>query len=136
MQLHPTSEPSPTSGKWTPKEIEMLQNSVKRFGDDLDKISNIIKTRTISQIKTQLKRKSFEEAGIPIPTEQSPKKIALQKQAVPTAAGAAHTHAKKQKQNDVTLSALNAPESDIDIEGDSSSSKKLEFDSDVDSSML
>ena len=30
---------------------------------------------------------------------------------------------------DVTLSALNAPESDIDIEGDSSSSKKLEFDS-------
>jgi len=52
-----------------------------------------------SQIKTQLKRKSFEEAGIPIPTEQSPKKIALQKQAVPTATGAAHTHAKKQKQN-------------------------------------
>lgn len=30
---------------------------------------------------------------------------------------------------DVTLSALNAPESDVDIEGDSSSSKKLEFDS-------
>lgn len=29
----------------------------------------------------------------------------------------------------MTLSALNAPESDIDIEGDSSSSKKLEFDS-------
>lgn len=32
---------------------------------------------------------------------------------------------------DVTLSALNAPESDIDIEGDSSSSKKLEFDSGI-----
>ncbi|XP_076096698.1 BPTF-associated chromatin complex component 1-like isoform X3 [Mytilus galloprovincialis] len=145
MQLHPTSEPSPTSGKWTPKEIEMLQNSVKRFGDDLDKISNIIKTRTISQIKTQLKRKSFEEAGVPMPTDQSPKKVAVQKQTIPTPGGAAHTtHTKKQKHNDmtthatmdVTLSALNAPESDIDIEGDSSSSKKLEFDSDVDSSML
>jgi hypothetical protein len=32
---------------------------------------------------------------------------------------------------DVTLSALNAPESDIDIEGDSSLSKKLEFDSGI-----
>lgn len=30
---------------------------------------------------------------------------------------------------DVTLSALNAPESDVDIEGDSSSSKRLDFDS-------
>jgi hypothetical protein len=29
----------------------------------------------------------------------------------------------------VTLSALNAPESDVDIEGDSSSSKRLDFDS-------
>ncbi|CAG2201211.1 BAP18 [Mytilus edulis] len=87
--------------------------------------------------KTQLKRKSFEEAGVPMPTEQSPKKVAVQKQTIPTPGGAAHTtHTKKQKHNDVTLSALNAPESDIDIEGDSSSSKKLEFDSDVDSSML
>ena len=29
----------------------------------------------------------------------------------------------------MTLSALNAPESDVDIEGDSSSSKRLDFDS-------
>ncbi|XP_033760446.1 chromatin complexes subunit BAP18-like isoform X2 [Pecten maximus] len=106
MQLHPTAEPSPSS----------------------------------TQIRTQMKRKSYEEAGLPQPTD-SPKKVVLDKKLVtvttaPTAtAVAGEPQAKKQK-NDVTLSALNAPESDVDIEGDSSSSKKLEFDSDVDSSML
>lgn len=141
MQLHPSAEPAPASTKWTPHEIEMLRSAVKRFGDDLDKISEIIKTRTISQIKTQLKKKAYEEAGLPHPVETSPKKtVATEKQQTPvttSAAGAASIEppAKKQK-NDVTLSALNAPESDVDIEGDSSSSKKLEFDSDVDSSLL
>lgn len=140
MQLHPTSEPSPTSGKWTPQEIDLLRNSVKRFGDDLDKLSEIIKSRTVAQIRTQMKRKSFEDAGLPQPTE-SPKKVLLEKKLVTTTAPptsatiTGEPQAKKQK-NDVTLSALNAPESDVDIEGDSSSSKKLEFDSDVDSSML
>lgn len=53
-----------------------------------------------SQIKTQLKRKSFEEAGVPMPTDQSPKKVAVQKQTIPTPGGAAHTtHTKKQKHN-------------------------------------
>lgn len=35
------------SGKWTPHEVDMLKNAVKRFGDDLDNISEIIKTRTM-----------------------------------------------------------------------------------------
>jgi hypothetical protein len=35
------------SGKWTETEIEMLKNSVKRFGEDLNKISDIIKARTM-----------------------------------------------------------------------------------------
>ncbi|XP_021351523.1 chromatin complexes subunit BAP18-like isoform X3 [Mizuhopecten yessoensis] len=106
MQLHPTAEPSPSS----------------------------------TQIRTQMKRKSFEDAGLPQPTD-SPKKVVMEKKLVAvaaaptTAAVGGEPQAKKQK-NDVTLSALNAPESDVDIEGDSSSSKKLEFDSDVDSSML
>ncbi|XP_069104760.1 chromatin complexes subunit BAP18-like isoform X4 [Argopecten irradians] len=106
MQLHPTAEPSPSS----------------------------------TQIRTQMKRKSYEEAGLPQPTD-SPKKVVMDKKLVtvttaPTStAVAGEPQAKKQK-NDVTLSALNAPESDVDIEGDSSSSKKLEFDSDVDSSLL
>ncbi|WAR28841.1 BAP18-like protein [Mya arenaria] len=96
MQLHPSAEPTNASGKWTEQEIDALRNSVKRFGDDLNKISDVIKIRTTSQIRTQLKQ--------------------------------------------VTLSALNAPESDVDIEGlgDAGTSKKLDFDSGeyLDSSLL
>ncbi|XP_011415976.1 chromatin complexes subunit BAP18-like isoform X1 [Crassostrea angulata] len=144
LQLHPTSEQSPSSGKWTPHEVDMLKNAVKRFGDDLDNISEIIKTRTISQIKTQMKRKAYEDAGLPQPTEPSPKKQAVRAEKTPqvvtvttaTVSASVESQPKKQPQNDVTLSALNAPESDVDIEGDSSSSKRLDFDSDVDSSML
>ena len=35
------------SGKWTDEEIEMLRSSIKTFGDDLQKISETIKTRTV-----------------------------------------------------------------------------------------
>lgn len=34
-------------GKWTDDEVEMLRNAVKRFGDDLNKISDHIKNRTM-----------------------------------------------------------------------------------------
>ncbi|XP_017765455.1 PREDICTED: chromatin complexes subunit BAP18 isoform X2 [Eufriesea mexicana] len=64
MQLHPTTD-SP-AGKWTDEEIEMLRHSVKTFSEDLNKISEHIKGRTVSQIRTTLKKKAFEEAGVPI----------------------------------------------------------------------
>ncbi|XP_041351485.1 chromatin complexes subunit BAP18-like isoform X1 [Gigantopelta aegis] len=133
MQLHPTTEQSPSSGKWTEQELEMLSSSVKRFGEDLNKISEVIKNRTISQIKNQLKRKSLEEAGIQQPTDTQTKVVTKHITHVTH-----EPHSKKQKTSDVTLSALNAPESDVDIEGlgENSVSKKLDFDSDVDSSML
>lgn len=35
------------STKWTDEEIEMLRSSVKRFGDDLNIISQRIKSRTV-----------------------------------------------------------------------------------------
>ena len=35
------------SAKWTSQEIEMLRTSVKRFGEDLNKLSEIIKSRTV-----------------------------------------------------------------------------------------
>ncbi|KAK3589675.1 hypothetical protein CHS0354_015181 [Potamilus streckersoni] len=133
MQLHPTAEPSPASGKWTDQEVDMLRGAVKRFGDDLNKLSNVIKNRTISQIRAQLKRKAYEDAGLPQPTDTPPKKQAVQQKH-----SSSDSQAKKQKISEVTLSALNAPEGDVDIEGlgDASASKKLDFDSDVDSSML
>ncbi|GFS04936.1 chromatin complexes subunit BAP18-like protein [Elysia marginata] len=49
MQLHPTSDQSAggIGGKWTDQEVEMLRSSVKRFGEDLNKISEVIKSRTM-----------------------------------------------------------------------------------------
>ncbi|XP_059143947.1 chromatin complexes subunit BAP18-like [Physella acuta] len=147
MQLHPSSDQNAggIGGKWTEQEIEMLRGAVKRFGEDLNKISEVIKSRTISQIRTQLKRKAYEDAGLQPPSTTTPAKTptatkAAAKQAVSSVSAqvTAEPHAKKQKTSEVTLSALNAPEGDVDIEGlgDSSSHKKLDFDSDVDSSML
>ncbi|KAI8772284.1 chromatin complexes subunit BAP18 [Biomphalaria glabrata] len=146
MQLHPSSDQSAggIGGKWTEQEIEMLRGAVKRFGEDLNKISEVIKSRTISQIRTQLKRKAYEDAGLqppsttPAKATTTTKVVTKQTVAAVAAQVAAEPQAKKQKTSEVTLSALNAPEGDVDIEGlgDSSSHKKLDFDSDVDSSML
>ena len=36
-----------SGGKWTDQEVEMLRQAVKRFGDDLNKISGVIKNRTM-----------------------------------------------------------------------------------------
>ncbi|KAK6195513.1 chromatin complexes subunit BAP18 [Patella vulgata] len=133
MQLHPTGEPSPSGGKWTDEEVELLRATVKQFGEDLNKISEVIKNRTISQIKNKLKRKAYDDAGLHPPPETSVSLV--QKNVTPIIT---ESQSKKQKTSDVTLSALNAPESDVDIEGlgEASASKKLDFDSDVDSSML
>ncbi|XP_060563350.1 chromatin complexes subunit BAP18-like isoform X1 [Ruditapes philippinarum] len=135
MQLHPSAEQSPASGKWTDQEVEALRASVRRFGEDLNKISDVIKNRTTTQIRTQLKRKAYEDAGLPPPSEPSPKKQSTQKQQQQVVE---QQSAKKQERREVTLSALNAPESDVDIEGlgEAGGSKKLDFDSDLDSSLL
>ncbi|XP_046977025.1 chromatin complexes subunit BAP18-like isoform X4 [Vanessa tameamea] len=65
MLLHPMGDTQP-GGKWTDEEIEMLRNCVHRFAVDLNKLSQHIKARTVSQIRTTLKKKAFEDAGIPV----------------------------------------------------------------------
>ncbi|XP_041986949.1 chromatin complexes subunit BAP18-like isoform X5 [Aricia agestis] len=65
MLLHPVGDSQP-GGKWTEEEIEMLRMCVHRFAVDLNKLSQHIKTRTVSQIRTTLKKKAFEDAGIPV----------------------------------------------------------------------
>ncbi|XP_015610361.1 chromatin complexes subunit BAP18 isoform X3 [Cephus cinctus] len=122
MQLHPTTD-SP-AGKWTDEEIEMLRHSVKTFSEDLNKISEHIKGRTVSQIRTTLKKKAFEEAGVPIRQQQA------QQQSMQQSSVAQQQQVQVQKQQqttanqglmgksaEVTLNMLNAPESEVDVEG-------------------
>lgn len=52
------------SNKWTETEVEMLKTSVKSFSEDLNKISAHIKEKQSSQIRTTIRKKAFEEAGI------------------------------------------------------------------------
>ncbi|KAK9537035.1 hypothetical protein VZT92_006773 [Zoarces viviparus] len=165
MQLHPVSDSSPAGAKWTETEIEMLRLAVRRFGDDLNNISTVIKERTVAQIKSTVKRKLYEDSRVPISSE-TPKKtvkktaiamapatappmIAVPASQVVVATGMQSSPSlappiKKQKTADVTLSALNDSDvnSDlVDIEGlgDGSSNKKLNFDQEslnLDSSLI
>lgn len=167
MQLHPVADSSPAGAKWTDTEIEMLRSAVRRFGDDLNTISSVIKERTVAQIKTTVKRKLYEDSRMPLSSD-SAKKVAKKTAVtvapapappavitVPTSQVVVTTGLqnpspappaiKKQKTAaDVTLSALNDSDANsdlVDIEGlgESSASKKLNFDQEslnLDSSLI
>ncbi|XP_043794068.1 chromatin complexes subunit BAP18 isoform X1 [Apis laboriosa] len=112
MQLHPTTD-SP-AGKWTDEEIEMLRHSVKTFSEDLNKISEHIKGRTVSQIRTTLKKKAFEEAGVPIRQQMLSQQSSQSTVQVSKQQG---NQGLMGKSAEVTLNMLNAPESEVDVEG-------------------
>jgi len=89
-----------SAAKWTDEEVEMLHNAVRTFSDDLSVISETIKQRTVQQIKTALQKKAYEEAGIQV---QNVNNKIMHGQ---TGASSA----------EVTLNALNASESEVDVE--------------------
>ncbi|XP_055638201.1 chromatin complexes subunit BAP18 isoform X1 [Toxorhynchites rutilus septentrionalis] len=148
MQLHPSSD-SPTGSKWTDEEIEMLRSAVTRFSEDLNKVSQRIKGRTVSQIRQTLKKKAFEDAGIQLKTQavsqQQAQTILVQQSSQPASAGGIDQQNKlivKQEDHDstgsgnylnkpsnmmMTLNRLNAQEPEADVEGLASTEVKLEF---------
>ncbi len=87
--------------KWTEEEVEMLHRAVTNFADDLSVISQRIKGRMVGQIKTTLKKKAFEDAGLSATAAKKPQQSLLVSKA----------------SADVTLNALNAGESEVDVEG-------------------
>ncbi|XP_023935163.1 chromatin complexes subunit BAP18 isoform X4 [Bicyclus anynana] len=65
LLLHPKNELQ-NGFKWSEEELDVLRTCVHRFAVDLNKLSHHIKSRTVSQIRTTLKKKAFEDAGIPV----------------------------------------------------------------------
>merc|ERR1712071_643683 len=60
MQLHSMTENANAGSKWSEEEIDMLRSAVKQFGEDLEKISEHIKDRTVTQIHSSLKKKTLK----------------------------------------------------------------------------
>lgn len=59
MELQKDEAKSCGSGKWTEEEIQLLKESVYRFGQDIEKISQMVRSRTAKQIKEAMKRRNL-----------------------------------------------------------------------------
>ena len=92
------------------------------FANDLSDISERIKGRTVGQIKTALKKKAFEDAGLPMSAENVIREEAASANSAPNVASPAGeaslmASAPSKPSADVTLNMLNASESEVDVEG-------------------
>ncbi|XP_049885385.1 chromatin complexes subunit BAP18-like isoform X2 [Pectinophora gossypiella] len=125
--LHPMGDSQP-GGKWTEEEIEMLRACVHRFAVDLNKLSQHIKNRTVTQIRTTLKKKAFEDAGIPVRQVSSTVTSIPQPQTPQVACplSVINHQSVLGKNAEVTLNMLNASENEVDVEG-LTGDVKLEF---------
>lgn len=101
LTLQPTNDTPTPNSKWTDDDIEMLQSAVKKFTDDLAVICDQIKQRTVSQIHTTLKRKSYENRAInPAVLTRTPMSSPMSTNILSAKCNSA----------DVTLNMLNAPQ--------------------------
>ncbi|RWS14373.1 chromatin complexes subunit BAP18-like protein [Dinothrombium tinctorium] len=72
MHLQGKQENNSTGQKWDETDVEMLRSAVKKFGEDLNKISENIKRKTVTQLKSGIKRKAYEEANVPLSPTRKP----------------------------------------------------------------
>lgn len=61
MELQQTGQGSAEEGKWGEEEIEMLRAAILRFGNDIEKISTHIKSKSVAQIRSALKQKAVQQ---------------------------------------------------------------------------
>jgi hypothetical protein len=62
--LHAAQEPNSVGSKWDDEDIQQLREAVKKFGEDLNKVSETIKAKSATQMKVGIKRKVYEDAGL------------------------------------------------------------------------
>jgi len=104
-----------------------LAQAVQNFANDLELISDTIRSRTVSQIKGALQKKAYEAAGIEV---QSQSHQIIQN---PTSIQNSGQISSSKQNADVTLAALNASESEVDVEDmGTPTDSSLDFDSATD----
>jgi len=138
MQLHGPLD-SAGGSIWTDEEMEMMKSCVLKFGDELETICDRVKTRGTTQRRVSMKKRTYDEMGMPLPTPAAitnssstppsmktatPERkilipstpnppIQIQKQITPTS----------MKNSEVTLNMLNASDGDVE-----SLNSRLDFD--------
>ena len=119
---------------------------MQNFANDLELISDTIRSRTVSQIKGALQKKAYEAAGIEVQSQShqiviffkikmrisSFNVIPFQIQNPTSIQNSGQISSSKQNA-DVTLAALNASESEVDVEDmGTPTDSSLDFDSATD----
>jgi len=64
IHLHGVSEPNPTGHKWDEDDVEQLRGAIRRFSEDLNKLTETIKNKSNTHIKGGIKRKMYDDAGV------------------------------------------------------------------------
>ncbi|RWS24338.1 chromatin complexes subunit BAP18-like isoform X4 [Leptotrombidium deliense] len=63
MHLQAKQEINSAGQKWDEADVEMLRSAIKKFGEDLNRISDNIKRKTVTQLKTGVKRKLNDDTN-------------------------------------------------------------------------
>ncbi|GBN48405.1 Chromatin complexes subunit BAP18 [Araneus ventricosus] len=114
VYLNPDSE---TGNKIPENDLLALRAAINKFGEDIEKICQRIKERTLLQIRNSMKRHAYEEAGLPLRKQQiitAPKAAISQEKVRNTSSVLSQSSAKSA---DITLNMLNATEQEVDVEG-------------------